>query len=324
MLNLIAAIAADNAIGHQNRLLFHLPDDMRRFKTLTTGHTVVMGRKTFDSFPKGALPNRRNIVLSHDTTLTLPGAEVYASLDDALAACKDDEQVFVIGGASLYAQALPLADRLFLTHVHATPAAADTFFPALDLTQWELTATEDHAADERHAVPFTFSNYTRRAEPQLTRPTEDTVVAALMQHGWHISFAESCTGGMAAARLINVANASSVLAASFVTYAAEAKTRYAHVSPDTIATYGIVSEEVALEMAVGVARQTGAEVGVGITGIAGPGGGNAEKPVGMVCFGISIQGDVHTYTARFGDLGRNAVRAAATDFVFTRLAELLS
>ena len=107
MIAIIAAIDKNNALGFKNKLLFYLPNDLKRFKALTTGHTVVMGRKTFDSLPKGALPNRRNIVLSRNTQQTFPGAEVYASLEEALKHCSDDEKVFIMGGASVYKQAMP-------------------------------------------------------------------------------------------------------------------------------------------------------------------------------------------------------------------------
>ena len=152
---------------------------------------------------------------------------------------------------------------------------------------------------------------------------EERVVARLIERGQHISFAESCTAGLCAARLVNVANASRVFDASFVTYANEAKIKYLGVSADTIAKYGVVSEEVAREMAVGVARVNGAEIGVGVSGIAGPSGGTPRKPIGMVCFGFSTPDGVVTATKQFGDLGRQAVRAAACDFVFETLVTLL-
>ena len=106
MICIIAAVAQNGAIGFQNNLLYRLPNDLRRFKSLTIGHTVIMGRRTFDSLPKGALPNRRNIVLSR-TVKELPGAEVYPSLESALKACSADEEIFIIGGSSVYAEAFP-------------------------------------------------------------------------------------------------------------------------------------------------------------------------------------------------------------------------
>lgn len=160
MLNIIAAVAANGALGFENKLLFRLPADLRRFKALTTGHTVVMGRRTFESLPKGALPDRRNIVLTR-TLSAIPGAEVFPSMETALASCGEDEEIFVIGGASVYAEALPLAERLFLTHVEAVPAEADVFFPEFDATDWRLTASETHEPDEKHAQRFTFADYER-------------------------------------------------------------------------------------------------------------------------------------------------------------------
>lgn len=161
ILSLIAAVAENGAIGFENKLLYWLPNDLKRFKALTTGHTIVMGRRTFESLPKGALPNRRNIVLTRNMSFEAPGAEVFSSLDDALGACGADEEVFVIGGASVYAEALPRANRLCLTLVHNTPAAADAFFPLFDPQEWQVEDEERHDADERHAFPYTFINYAR-------------------------------------------------------------------------------------------------------------------------------------------------------------------
>lgn len=152
---------------------------------------------------------------------------------------------------------------------------------------------------------------------------QDIVVKKLIEKGFRISFAESCTGGLAAATLVSVADASKVLDVSFVTYANEAKIRYLDVSGDTIAQYGVVSEEIACQMAAGVARQADSQVGVGITGIAGPAGGTAAKPVGMVCFGFAINGEVHTFTQQYGEIGRNKVRQKSVEFVFEKLNELL-
>ena len=161
MIAIIAAIDKKNALGFQNRLLFYLPDDLKRFKALTTGHTVVMGRKTFDSLPKGALPNRRNIVLSRSTKLVLSGAEVYASLEEALKHCADDEQVFIMGGASVYKQAMPLADRLYMTEIDAEAAEADVYFPAIDHELWHETKRDVRRADDRHPCDYAFVDYER-------------------------------------------------------------------------------------------------------------------------------------------------------------------
>ena len=153
---------------------------------------------------------------------------------------------------------------------------------------------------------------------------EEKLVAVLMKKGYHIAFAESCTGGMAAARLINVASASSVINESIVTYANEAKIKYLHVEAELIEAHGVVSEEVAGAMAKGMAAAAGSEVGVGISGIAGPSGATPGKPVGMVCFGFSVNGNVWTRTKQFGELGRNNVRQAAVEFVYDELLEHLT
>ena len=152
---------------------------------------------------------------------------------------------------------------------------------------------------------------------------EEQVVEKLIEKDYHISFAESCTGGLCCGTLVNVTNASKVLDVSFVTYANEAKIKWLGVNADTILTNGVVSEAVAGEMAEGVARTAKSNVGVGITGVAGPGGGTAKKPVGMVCFGFCINGEIKTYTEQFGEIGRNQVRKSSVEFVFQKLLELL-
>ncbi len=152
---------------------------------------------------------------------------------------------------------------------------------------------------------------------------EEQVVEKLIEKKLHISFAESCTGGLCCGTIVNVANASKVLDVSFVTYANEAKIKFLGVSADTILSYGVVSEEVAYQMAQGVANAAGSEIGVGITGVAGPGGGTAKKPVGMVCFGFYIDGKVTTCTCQFGEIGRNQVRKSSVEFVLSKLLELL-
>ena len=159
MISLIAAVARNRAIGLDNRLLYWLPNDLKRFKSLTTGHTVIMGRRTFESLPKGALPNRRNIVLSRGGRC-FPGAETYRSLEQALSACAPGEEVFVMGGASVYEQAMPMADRLCLTEVDDMPAEADAFFP--DYSDWLPVREEVHEADERHSHRYRFVDYIRK------------------------------------------------------------------------------------------------------------------------------------------------------------------
>ena len=156
MINIIAAVAQNNAIGYQNKLLYWLPNDLKRFKQLTTGHTIIMGRKTFDSLPKGALPNRRNVVISRSVQ-SLPGCEVYTSLDEALSHCEADEDIYIIGGASIYEQALPIAQRLCLTEIADTPAQADVFFP--NYSSWHEVWREDHSIDEKHPQRYSFVDY---------------------------------------------------------------------------------------------------------------------------------------------------------------------
>lgn len=156
-------------------------------------------------------------------------------------------------------------------------------------------------------------------------PTKaERLVALLAEKGWHITFAESCTGGKAASGIVDVASASAVFDASFVTYSNESKVRCLGVSPASITSYGVVSEQVAREMAVGAAKANGAEVGVGISGIAGPTGGTTEKPIGTVCFGFYLDGECFSATRHFGDVGRNAVRDASVDYVYDTLIERLT
>ena len=149
ILSIVVAIALDGAIGRGNDLLWHLPADLKRFKELTTGHTILMGRKTFDSLPRGPLPNRRNIVASR----SLPareGVEVYPTIEEALKACEADDEVFIIGGGELYRQLLPHADRIYLTRVKATFPDAEVFFPELDLSEWSETSSETFSRDEKN------------------------------------------------------------------------------------------------------------------------------------------------------------------------------
>jgi PncC family amidohydrolase len=152
---------------------------------------------------------------------------------------------------------------------------------------------------------------------------EEKLVTLLMNKGYHISFAESCTGGKVCAQVVNVPNASKVLNSSFITYSNDSKIQFLHVNPKTIENYGAVSEEVAKEMASGVAKVANSEIGVGVTGIAGPMGGTEKKPVGMVCFGIQINNRSYTYTKYFKDKSRNDVRDSSVDFVLNTLLKLI-
>ena len=164
MLSIIAAVAANGAIGHKGELPWHLPEDLAHFKRRTTGKTVVMGRRTFESIRR-ALPHRRNIVLSRDPGFAAEGCRVASGLDAALelarvAGAEADDEVFAIGGAALYAEALPRAQRLYLTRVHAE-VEGDCFFPELDLGAWREIETHEFPADPRHAHAFSISTLVR-------------------------------------------------------------------------------------------------------------------------------------------------------------------
>jgi dihydrofolate reductase len=148
-LSIIVAVASDGAIGRANDLLWHLPADLKRFKELTTGHTILMGRKTFESLPRGPLPNRRNIIISRSLPAQ-PGAEVYPTIQQALVACASDEEVFIIGGGEIYRQLLPDTEQIYLTRVQASFPDAEVFFPELDPTEWIEEAREVYPRDERN------------------------------------------------------------------------------------------------------------------------------------------------------------------------------
>lgn len=141
-ISIIVAIAENNAIGKDNRLLWHIPADLKRFKQITSGHTVIMGKKTFESLPVRPLPNRDNIVISDIEGDVIPGCIMAYSIDDAMSKCNPVEENFVIGGGSVYRQFLPLADKLYLTIVRKH-YDADTFFPEIDFSQWKLVQQED-------------------------------------------------------------------------------------------------------------------------------------------------------------------------------------
>jgi len=153
--SLIWAMADNRVIGIENRLPWKLPADMRWFRQQTMGKPIVMGRMTFESFGARPLPGRRNLIVSRNPDYVAEGAEVFTSLEAALAAVAEDEEVMVIGGASLYTQALPLADRLYMTLVHAE-VAGDAHFPEFDMSEWREVARIDHAADENNSHPCSF------------------------------------------------------------------------------------------------------------------------------------------------------------------------
>ncbi|MFC2298310.1 MAG: dihydrofolate reductase [Prevotella nigrescens] len=159
-INIIAAVARNRAIGYNGDMVYFIKEDLRRFRQLTTGHTVIMGRRTFHSLPKGALPNRRNIVLSRTET-NFPGCDVYTSLSEALKHIADNEEAFIIGGASLYKEGLAVANRLYLTEIDAVPPHADVFFPEYDDGTWQIETKEERPATAD--IPaYTYVDYVRR------------------------------------------------------------------------------------------------------------------------------------------------------------------
>ncbi len=160
-LTLIAAIDRNYAIGYKNRLLYKLPNDMKRFKEITTGHTVLMGRKTFESLPKGALPNRRNIVLSTSLKKAYPDTEIYSSVAEALSHCDIEEEVYVMGGEMVYKECISLADTLQLTEIESEVKQADAFFPEFNKAEWDIIDKLTHPLDEKHKIEFSYITYKR-------------------------------------------------------------------------------------------------------------------------------------------------------------------
>lgn len=159
ILSLLAAASENNVLGKDNKLIWHLADDFAFFKMKTLGHTVIMGRKTYDSMGK-PLPKRRNIIITRNEALEIAGAEIYTSIEAALATCQAEHEVFLIGGAELYELSLPVAEQIYLTRVHVT-LDGDAFFPELDPAVWTLTHSDDHTADLKNDYPFTFETYDR-------------------------------------------------------------------------------------------------------------------------------------------------------------------
>ncbi len=162
MISIIVAIAENLAIGKNNDLLWHIPGDMKYFKRVTSGHPVIMGKRTYDSLPRRPLPNRRNIVITDLPGETIDGCEMAYSIEDAVALCNPGEENFIIGGASVYRQFLPVTDRLYLTRVHKS-FEGDVFFPELDFSAWQLISREDHGPDEQNDFTYSYEIYDRKA-----------------------------------------------------------------------------------------------------------------------------------------------------------------
>jgi dihydrofolate reductase len=160
MIILIAAVAENNALGKNNDLLWHLPKDFKRFKEITSGHHIIMGRKTFESFPK-PLPNRTHVIITRQKNYVREGCVVVQDLETALSICPKNESVFVIGGGEIYSQSIHLADQLDITRVHHS-FDADVYFPEIDPKIWELTSEASNPKDEKHLYDYTFQTFVRK------------------------------------------------------------------------------------------------------------------------------------------------------------------
>lgn len=169
MISIIVAISEENAIGQKGDLLCHMPADLKHFKEITQGHNVIMGKRTYYSLPISkltgthALPNRTNIVITDIAGETIEGATMAYSIEEAQQMVGADEEAFIIGGGMVYRQFEPLADKLYITHMHHSFPEADTFFPAIDPEKWMRVSEERHEADEKNPYPYTFAEYIRRS-----------------------------------------------------------------------------------------------------------------------------------------------------------------
>lgn len=161
-LSIVAIVARDGAIGRCGDQPFHISADFRRFKALTIGKPIVMGRKTFEALPKGALPGRRNIVVTRNKEWNAPGVETASSVEDALTLCADVPEVMIIGGGEIYRQSMPLSSRLYLTEVDATVPDADTYFPERDPAGWEMTECSAPETDPNSGLTYRFTVYIRK------------------------------------------------------------------------------------------------------------------------------------------------------------------
>ncbi|HEY5470981.1 MAG TPA: dihydrofolate reductase [Bacteroidales bacterium] len=161
MISIIVAVSEDGGIGKDNELLWHISEDLKRFRRLTTGHTVVMGKKTWESLPRKPLPGRKNIVLTDVPEEYFDSSITAYSIDDALGKCEKDEEIFVIGGGSVYRQFMPIADRLYITHVHKK-AGADIYFPTIDPAVWQVIEKEEFKEADNQGIPYTYIIYERK------------------------------------------------------------------------------------------------------------------------------------------------------------------
>jgi dihydrofolate reductase len=160
MISIIVAVSEDWGIGKDNELLWTISEDLKRFKNLTYGKTVIMGKKTWESLPRKPLPGRKNVVLTDSVGECIDFSVTAYSIEDALKKCENEEEIFVIGGGSVYRQFMPLADRLYITHVHKK-APADIFFPVIDLNIWKILEKEEHGLSKTNSIPYTYVIYER-------------------------------------------------------------------------------------------------------------------------------------------------------------------
>ena len=158
-ISIIVAADENNAIGKDNNLLCYLPNDLKYFKSVTQGCPVIMGRKTFESLPKGALPNRRNIVITRNKDLHFENCEMVSSIEEAINLCKDEPEIFFIGGGTIYNEAINVADKLYLTRIHHSFDGTDTSFPVINPATWKEVAREDHQPDEKHKYAYSFITF---------------------------------------------------------------------------------------------------------------------------------------------------------------------
>lgn len=158
IVTIVVAISENHVIGKENKLLWHMPNDLKHFREITSGHTVIMGRKTFESVGK-PLPKRRNIIITRQQ-ISIDGCEVVNSIESALDLCSNEEEVFIVGGAEIYRQSMHLTDRIYLTIIHQH-FEGDSFFPEISTQEWEEVFREDHQPDEKNLLPYSFITYRR-------------------------------------------------------------------------------------------------------------------------------------------------------------------
>jgi dihydrofolate reductase len=161
MISIIVAVSEDMGIGRNNELLWHISEDLKRFKKLTLGNTVIMGKKTWESLPIRPLKGRKNVVLTDIPGEQIEGSVTAYSIEDALSKCGKEEEIFIMGGGSVYRQFMPIADRLYISHVHRK-APADVSFPEIDPDVWEIIEKEEYLTSENNEIPYTYKIYTRR------------------------------------------------------------------------------------------------------------------------------------------------------------------